>query len=88
MKFWDEGKHFYTTPSVGAYIGTGDFDDTTFDESTNFGFGSKIGYLIRYGQGASSVNIGVELHNVLTDPETSRYIAVTIGFSFGIISQY
>ena len=87
VKFWDEGKHFYTTPSVGVYIGTGDFEDT-FDESANFGLGSKVGWLFRYGEGASSVDVGVEFHNIFSDPEKVQYVALTVGFSFGIISQY
>jgi hypothetical protein len=92
VKFWDEGKRFYTTPTVGIYLGTGDFDGdftpVTIKDGTNFGIGPKVGYLFRYGDGNRSVDVGLEFQTIFSDPAKSYYLTASVGLSFGIISQY
>lgn len=76
VKLWGESKRFYTSPGLGIYSGSDDF------EGSKFGIGPKLGFLIPISEGKMALDIGLEFHNVFTDPENSRYLAVTIGIAF------
>ncbi len=81
VKLWGESKRFYTNPSFGIYSGASDFD------GSDFGLGPRIGYLFPLGDGAATLDIGAEFHNVFSDPENSRYFGVNVGAVFNLSGE-
>ncbi len=81
VKLWGESKRFYTNPSVGIYSGASDFD------GSDFGLGPRIGYLFPLGDGAATLDIGAEFHNIFSDPENSRYFGVGVSAIFNLSGE-
>ena len=81
VKLWGESKRFYTNPSVGIYSGASDFD------GSDFGMGPRIGYLFPLGEGAATLDIGAEFHNIFSDPENARYFGVSVGAVFNLSGE-
>ncbi len=81
VKLWGESKRFYTNPSVGIYSGASDFD------GSDFGLGPRIGYLFPLGDGAATLDIGAEYHNIFSDPENTRYFGVSVGAVFNLSGE-
>jgi len=81
VKLWGESKRFYTNPSLGLYSGASDFD------GSDFGFGPRIGYLFPLGDGAATLDVGAEFHNIFSDPENSRYFGVGVSVFFNMSGE-
>jgi len=81
VKLWGESKRFYTNPSLGLYKGASDFS------SSEFGLGPRIGYLFPLGDGAATLDVGAEFHNVFSDPENSRYFGVGMSVIFNMSGE-
>ncbi len=81
VKLWGASRRFYTNPSVGIYSGASDFD------GSEFGLGPRIGYLFPLGDGAATLDIGAEFHNIFSDPENSRYFGVGVSAVFNLSGE-
>ena len=92
FKYWGQSKRFYTGPSLGAYVPTGDLE--AFD--TKFGLGPRVGYVFPLS-GSGGIDVFVEYHNIFIgdenpltdgdrvfyDDDKLNYLVIGAGFQTG-----